>query len=162
MIYMIRFRNFLAAIMAIVSISVLLLSTNTVVNRVYAEENDGTQQGENDRGLFVTLSINIQGGDGQVFTTAKHDFSIFSSTVNIYVYLYYSTTLTTDYNNMTLAATAHSSDLDFGQTLTATASTGGEQRYWIGRMYYKIDTNDWESKTVGPVLYSASGALIST
>ena len=160
---MINFKKFLAIIMAITSISVLFLSTNTNINKVYAEETGETTQEENwDRGWFVTLSINIGGGNGQVWATAKHDFSIFSSTVNIYVYLYYSTTLTTDYNNMTLAASAHISDLDLGQILTATAYTGGEQRYWIGRMYYKIDNNNWEERISGPVLCSASGALIST
>ena len=128
--------------------------------RVFAD-GDSRENAPSERGIFVTLSININGGDGQVWTTAKHDFSIFSSTVIIYVSLYCSSTFTLDYQNMDLVATAHSSDLNLGQTLTASASTGGEQMYWIGKMDYKIDEKAWETRVTGPVLCSATGSLIS-
>ena len=152
---------FSAAIAAIMlAVICFAYPINGTICKVYAAEDEETITNEPDRGLFVTVSISINGGNGQVWTTAQHEFSLFSTTVEIYVFLYYSTTFTTDYQDMTLACYSYASNLGRGDTLTATASTGGEQRYWIGRMYYSIDNREWESRIVGPKLYSSTGVYI--
>ncbi len=156
--------SFLAVILAAFMVALLcfVYSPFSASGMAYASEASETEQCEEilDRGIFVNVSISINGGNNQVWATAKHDFSIFSTTVEIYVYLYYSTFLTTDYTDMTLAASAYTSNLARGSSISATAATDGEQRYWISRMYYKIDNKDWESRVVRPVLYSSTGELI--
>ena len=113
------------------------------------------------KGIFVKITLSVTGGNNQVQATVKHDFSIFPTTVNVYVFLYYSTSFTVDYQDMELVCFDHSSNLALNDTLTVTASTGGEQRYWIARMYYKIDDREWENRITGPVLCSATGELIN-
>ena len=114
-----------------------------------------------DRGLFVTLSISINGSNGQVYTTARHDFSIFSSTVIVYLYLYCSDTYQESYSNMTLVSSEYTGDLDLGVSITAYGSTNNTQKYWQGRMYYKIDNGAWEERVSGTLLFSASGNPIN-
>lgn len=111
----------------------------------------------NNKGLFTTLSISLNGGDGKVRTTVKNDFTLFYSTVRVIVQLYASDTYQEDYHDMELIWQNSTIDLDMGVTVTAEASTGGRQRYWIGRMRYSINAGGWEERTVGPLLYSAEG-----
>ena len=138
----------------------------TTEDHVYAE-NSGPYNSINnkiidgEKGLFVTLSITINGGNGYVRTTATHDFSIFSSTVIVYLYLYCSDTYQESYTNMTLVASASTQDLDLNQSITAQCSTGGTQKYWLGRMCYKIDNGAWEERVTGAVLCDAYGNYIS-
>ena len=113
------------------------------------------------RGLFVTLSISLSGENGQVSTIAKHDFSIFSSTVIVYLYLYCSDTYQESYTNMTLVASNYTSDLDFNETLTASYSTNNQQKYWQGRMYYKIGNQSWQNIITGTFLYDGSGNCLN-
>lgn len=110
--------------------------------------------------LFTQLSISLNGGNGKVWITVKNDFTFLPSTVMVIVQLYYSDTYCEDYQQMTLVASDSTMDLDMGKTITVEASTGGQQRYWMGRMRYKVDSADWKEKTVGVGLYSAEGNFI--
>ncbi len=109
---------------------------------------------------FTFLSISLNGGDGKVWATAKNDFTLFSSTICVIVQLYSSTTYQEKYTDMTLEYSNSSLNLTKGNTTVAETLTNGEQKYWIGRMRYKVDGNNWREETVGPLLYSEDGNFL--
>lgn len=111
-------------------------------------------------GLYTSLSISINGGDGKVWVTVKNDLTIFPSTVYVIVQLFSSETYCEDYNDMTLAAANSTLDLNMGKSIVAQANTAGQQKYWIGRMRYRVDAGSWKEKTVGPALYDAEGNFL--
>lgn len=119
----------------------------------YAKTSDDTDIAYEPYGLFVNMSISLNGGDGRVWATAKNDFELFSSTVKVIVQLYSSAEYEENYLNMDLLSANSILDLDKGKTLSTYGLTEGKQLYWIGRMRYKIDNKDWAEKIVGPLLY---------
>ena len=123
---------------------------------------DETEAGEevNTKGIYTSLSISLNGGDGKVWTTVRNDVTLFPSTVFVIVQLYSSYTYCEDYRDMTLVTATSTTDLNMGESIVAEASTGGEQKYWLGRMRYKVDNKDWEERTVGVGLYSAEGEFL--
>ncbi len=70
---------------------------------------------------------------------------------------FYSYDYQESYKNMILANKTYIADLDQGKTLTASASTEGETRYWQARMYYRIDNGSWEEKMTGTYLVDGQG-----
>lgn len=110
--------------------------------------------------LLTSLSISLNGGNGKVWATVKNDFTLFPSTVVVIVQLYYSYTYCESYTEMILESENSTKDLDMGDTIVAEASTGGEQKYWMGRMRYKIGSKSWEERTVGVLKYNANGDYI--
>lgn len=110
--------------------------------------------------LFTNIALGLDGGDGKVWATASNDFTLFSTTVNVVVQLYCSTTYCEDYNKMELVSMNSIEDLDQGHTITTECSTGGEQKYWIGRARYRENYGDWKELTIGPGLFSASGKYL--
>lgn len=109
------------------------------------------------RGLFTSLSLSINGGDGKIWVTVKNDVTIFPATVYVIVELYCSLEYQEKHEDMTLVSINSTMDLDMGKTIVAEASTGGVEQYWQGRMRYKIDTKAWEERNTGTVKYSAQG-----
>lgn len=109
------------------------------------------------RGLYTSLSLSINGGNGKVWATVKNDFTLFPSTVKVIVELYSSDTYQESHLNMTLVSINNIDDLDMGKTIVAEASTGGVQKYWQARMRYKIDNGSWENRNTTTVLYDAEG-----
>lgn len=112
------------------------------------------------RGIYTSLSITLNGGDGKVWVTVRNDLTILPSTVYVIVQLYSSYDYAEDVNEMTLVCSNSSLDLNMGQSIIAEAYTNGEQRYWMGRMRYKIDNKEWEEKTVGPGVYNGNGDFV--
>ena len=96
------------------------------------------------RGLYTSLSISLNGGNGKIWATAKNSSYSYCE----------------DYREMTLVSTNTISDLDMGKTLVAEASTNGEEKFWMGRVRYRVDNGDWKDKTVGALRYSASGECL--
>ena len=95
---------------------------------------------------FTSLSITLGTRDGYVVAIAKNDFTLFSSTVKVYVQLYSSTTYQQTYNTMTLEAQYYTDDLDMGHSITIQTAINGVPRYWQARIYYKVNTNGWKEK----------------
>ncbi|MCM1439744.1 MAG: hypothetical protein NC131_11185 [Roseburia sp.] len=155
-------------------IGAILLSTLVLFmvasNSYTASANTETDKGENvvmslneevePYGLFTNLSLSINGGDGKVWATVRNDFTLLPSTVNVIVQLYCSSTYQEDYNNMTLIAYNSILDLDMGKTIVAEASTNGEEKFWIARMRYRIDSQAWKEDIVGPARYNANGDFL--
>ena len=47
-----------------------------------------------------------------------------------------------------------------GESITVNCSTGGKQKYWQGRMVYKIDNKAPESKVTMVMIFDANGNFI--
>lgn len=120
---------------------------------------ESTESGIEPR-LFTSLSISLNGGNGKVWATVKNDFTLFPSTVLVIVQLYTSYNYCESYTQMSLVSENSISDLNIGKTISAESSTNGEEKYWMGRMRYKIDGKSWAEKTVGVLKYSANGDYI--
>lgn len=112
------------------------------------------------RGIYTSLSLSMDGGSGCVWATAKNDLTIFPSTVRVTVELYCSDVYYASYEKMTLAASNSISDLNMGESITVNCSTGGKQKYWQGRMVYKIDNKAPESKVTMVMIFDANGNFI--
>lgn len=106
--------------------------------------------------IFANISFGIGGGDGKVAATAKNNFNLFPSDVYVIIQLYYSYDYCTDPAQMTLAKTVSTDDLDMGQSITAEASTDGEERFWLAVLRYREDSGNWNERTVS-ARYSADG-----
>ncbi len=110
--------------------------------------------------LFTNLLFEMGGGNGEVWISATNTFTLFPSTVQVRIYLYSSVAYSDNYADMEFESTTSTGDLDMGNTLKVSASTNGEQKYWYGRMRYKIDNATWEEKTLGPNLCKSSGDIV--
>lgn len=137
----------------------MLAKADTNSELVQVDETEAVEE-VNTKGIYTSLSISLNGGDSKVWTTVRNDFTLFPSTVFVIVQLYSSYTYCEDYRDMTLVTATSTTDLNMGESIVAEASTGGEQKYWLGRMRYKVDNKDWEERTVGVGLYSAEGEFL--
>ncbi len=124
---------------------------------VHAEE--VTEQEE--RGLVTNLILYIEGGDGEIRAWVKNQFTLFPSTIVVYLELYSSETYQESYTTMTLEKRVMTGDLNMGDTLETSAPTNGEQKYWKARMRYKFDERDWISKETEAMLYNGQGELVN-
>jgi hypothetical protein len=61
---------------------------------------------------------------------------------------------------MKLESRNHISDLNLNQTLQTSSMIAGRQRYWMARMRYKFDNNDWVIKTTKTYLFDKDGYMI--
>ena len=125
-----------------------------VFNTAYEDGDDSIQPY-----AFETLNVSIGGGGGKVWVTAKNKFQVGHSTVTVYIKLYYSYSYCEDYSRMTLASSNYIDDLDSGKSISAEASTGGEERYWLGLLQYRVNSGALKEKTV-TARCSASGDFI--
>ena len=132
-----------------------------------AEETDGssgtTLESNEDvstRGIFTSLSLSINGGDGKVWATVRNDITIFPSTVQVIVELYYSEEYTDNHENMIVADRQATTDLNMGKTIVAESSTNGRELYWQGRMRYKVDDGEWEVKNTGTIHCGPDGEYL--
>ena len=121
---------------------------------------DAAEEEISTRGIFTSLSLSINGGNGKVWTTVKNDVTIFPSTVLVIVELYCSDDYQEKYENMTLVQRKSTEDLNMGDTIVVEGLTGGKQKYWQGRARYKVDNKGWEELNTGTGLYSADGEFL--
>lgn len=112
-------------------------------------------------GLFVNMSIGLTNEGATIIAVAKNEFTLLPSTVEVIVELYSSESYQTTYLNMTLENRAYIADLDQGQSLSTSASTNGQQRWWIARTSYKRDASAWKELVTTACLYDGDGNFIS-
>ena len=124
---------------------------------VSSEETTQTDEEVSTRGIFTSLSLSINGGDGKVWATVRNDITIFPATVQVIVEIYYSEEYQESYENMTVADRQATTDLNMGDSIVAEASTNGRELYWQGHMRCKIDNKAWETRSTGTIHYSANG-----
>lgn len=108
-------------------------------------------------GLYVSLSLSINGGNGKVWATVRNDVTLFPATVYVIVELYSSDTYHESHLDMELVATNSIADLNMGKSIVAECSTGGVQKYWQARMRYKKDNSGWKSEATNSWLFGPNG-----
>ena len=128
--------------------------------RVQPEPAETYSDGIEPFGLYTNLNVVIKGGNGYVYGKANNKFTLGKSTVAVYVELYSSYTYCTDYTQMKLEKSGYCADLDIGKSFEISVPTGGEQKYWLARMQYRLDSKDWVSKTTETHLINANGDLV--
>lgn len=116
---------------------------------------------EAERGIATSLTLDIGGENGQIWAKVKNQFTLFPSVIAVYVELYSSKTYQESHTAMELEGRKYIADLNMGETLELSVSTGGEQKYWMARARYKFDDRDWVEKTTDALLYSAAGVCLS-
>ena len=152
--------NFVALFIFACGITLAYAQNGIVANAAQGEISYENVEGVETRGIYTSLSLSMGGGDGRIWATAKNDLTIFPSTVRVTVELYCSDVYYASYENMTLAASNSISDLNMGESITVNCSTGGKQKYWQGRMVYKIDNKAPESKVTMVMIFDANGNFI--
>lgn len=142
------------------------LNSNSIqqanAEEIKTENNDFQYSSEDisTRGIYTALSLSINGEDGRIWATAKNDITIFPATVLVIVELYSSDVYYESHTDMELVCRNSTTDLNMGDTIVADGETGGVQKYWQGRMRYKVDNGSWKEETTGTVLYSADGTFL--
>ena len=111
-------------------------------------------------GLVTRMSLQIGSDGSNVWVRAHNDFTLGPSTVAVYVYLYSSTSYQEDINNMALMSRNYIGDLNINKSIETSYPIYGEERYWRGRMMYRLDNKDWVSKETITYLVGADGQLI--
>lgn len=152
--------NFVALFIFACGITLAYTQNGIVANAAQDEISYENVEGVETRGIYTSLSLSMDGGSGRVWATAKNEVTIFPSTVRVTVELYCSDVYCASYENMTLAASNSISDLNMGESITVNCSTGGKQKYWQGRMVYKIDNKAPESKVTMVMIFDANGNFI--
>ncbi len=142
----------------------MILNSGTIDVLAKAEETSNLSAGYDEentvRGIYTSLSLSINGGDSKVWATVKNDITIFPSDVYVVVELYSSNTYQESYTDMELVSINSTPDLNMGKTITAEASTGGVQKYWHGRMRYKVDNGAWKEGSTGTMHYDGDGTFL--
>lgn len=111
-------------------------------------------------GLITKISIALRSENGNIIAVAKNEFTLFPATISLHVFLYTSTELEENYKNMTEVAHNYIYDLDQFHSLEAGYPINGEQRFWRGRVHFKMDDSDWQELLSDIVLYDANGNFI--
>ncbi|MDE7208895.1 MAG: hypothetical protein K2O31_03350 [Clostridia bacterium] len=111
-------------------------------------------------GIMTKISLDIGSSGTTMWARAHNDFTLGPSTIQVYVYLYSSTTYQEDYMQMTLESSKYIGDLNINKTLETTAQINGVQRYWRARVKYKLDQKDWVSMESETHLVDVNGNVI--
>ena len=154
--------NFVALFIFACGITLAYAQNGIVANAAQDEISYENVEGVETKGIYTSLSLSMDGGSGRVWATAKNDLTIFPSTVKVTVELYCSDVYYASYEKMTLAAQNSIDDLNMGESITVNCSTGGKQKYWQGRMVYKIDNKFPETKVTQTMIFDANGNFIKS
>ena len=154
--------NFVALFIFACGITLAYAQNGIVANAAQDEISYENVEEAETRGIYTSLSFAMNGGNGRIWATAKNEVTIFPSTVKVTVELYCSDVYYASYEKMTLAAQNSIDDLNMGESITVNCSTGGKQKYWQGRMVYKIDNKAPESKVTLIMIFDANGNFIKS
>lgn len=154
--------NFVVLFIFACGITLAYAQNGIVANAAQDDMSNENVEGVETRGIYTSLSLSMDGGSGRVWATAKNDLTIFPSTVKVTVELYCSDVYYASYEKMTLAAQNSIDDLNMGESITVNCSTGGKQKYWQGRMVYKIDNKFPETKVTQIMIFDANGNFIKS
>lgn len=108
---------------------------------------------------FTNIQVGTKADSEYVYAVAKNTFTLFSSTVPVYLYLYASTVATPNIEEMTLMASNYITDLDMNKEITCSARHT-EQLYWCAHVIFKA-SGKTNTVTSAPVLYGVDGTKLS-
>lgn len=132
---------------------------------VSAESNEYYEDNESNDivplGLFTQITLSIGSSDKCVWAKAHNDFTLGTSIIAVYVELFSSITYQDDYKLMILESRVYIEDLDIGRSLETSVPIGGIQRYWLARMRYKFDNQEWVTKTTSTWLFDVDGVVVA-
>lgn len=111
-------------------------------------------------GIFTSLDLALDCGNGEVWATVTNTFTLFPAVVRVVVQLYCSDTYQENHSTMTLVCRNSIDDLNMNQSIETRASTNGEQKYWKARMYYKVDAKDWKENETVCALIDGDGVYV--
>ncbi|MDE7076189.1 MAG: hypothetical protein K2O62_02580 [Clostridia bacterium] len=108
---------------------------------------------------FTKIAVGTRSDSEYVYAYARNTFTLFSSNVPVYLYLYASTVATPNIEEMELISTNYITDLNMNKEITCSARHT-EQLYWCARAIF---TASGQTKTVtsAPVLYGVDGTKLS-
>lgn len=109
--------------------------------------------------LFTNISVSLTGGSSYVTAVAKTEFTLFTSTISVIVSLYSSSTYQESCSAMTYESSNSTSNLAIFDTIETSAYTGGTQKYWRGRVEYKVDDGNWTTLETSTILCNGDGTL---
>lgn len=151
---MMKSKIIVISLMMIVISSIFVFGTISVS----AEEMEAVHD---TRGLFANITCNVHGdGSGNVIAEAKNEFTLGTSTIITYVYLYRSEVYVDSIEDMELVGYAYSPDLNIFQSINVSESTSGRQSYWAAKLRYKFDTKDWVETNTPIILFDKYGNAI--
>lgn len=110
--------------------------------------------------LFVSVSVAIDGANGEVWAAAQTKSAIFAKAIYVVLELYSSDTYQDSYLNMTLEKRVSTANLAKGDIIKAVMPTNGVQKYWRGRMYYKADSANWKYAETSTALFDPNGIVV--
>lgn len=105
----------------------------------------------------LELSLITPPYEGFVAAVVKNKFTLFSSTVEVYLYLYSSVSYPEDIMDMEMETWSYITDLDMGNTLYAEAATHGQAKYWVARARVSVNGGDWDYMQTKAFLFNADG-----
>ncbi len=152
--------NVALILVLVIALAVVLpLSASTAKAETVAEvESDAPET----RGILTKLTLTLTNDyEGYVTATARNDFTLGYSIIQVVVEIYSSYEFKESYLLMNREARIATSDLDIYQELTVTCPTGGEIKYWCAVMKFKQDQKDWTTKCTPMVLLDGNGNKIS-
>lgn len=153
---MIRKKRFVALLLGALCTVALMAGVFGSVT-AFADSNESEAE---PYGIFTRLSVKLVGSGGVMSAVATNELTLLPSTVELHVELYRSTTYQEDCANMECVARNYTPDLNMGDTISASYSTGYEQWYWQGRIYYSFDQQEWKWVVTGCYLADGLGGLI--
>ena len=96
--------NIVALFIFACGITLAYTQNGIVANAAQDEMSYENVEGVETRGIYTSLSLSIDGGNGRVVVTAKNELTLFPSTVRVIVELYCSDVAQKNYADMTLVA----------------------------------------------------------
>lgn len=108
---------------------------------------------------LTNIRVGTTADSEYVYAHAKNTFTLFSSTVPVFLYLYASAVATPNIEEMTLMASNYITDLDMNKEITC-AARHDEQLYWCAHVIFKA-SGQTKTVTSAPVLYGVDGTKLS-
>ena len=108
---------------------------------------------------FTKIEVGTRSDSEYVYAYARNTFTLFSSTVPVYIYLYASTVATPNIEEMELISSNYITDLNMNKEITCSARHT-EQLYWCAKVIYTASGNT-KTVTSAPVLYGVDGTKLS-
>lgn len=148
----------------LICVSIISLSTFKEVKAESSSEKEvnrlETELQINAEPYVASLSLSINGGNGEIWATVRNDFTFLSNTVMVIIELYSSPTYYENHEDMTLVEIDSTLNLNIYKSISVSSSTGGVKQYWQARMRYKIDSAAWEERNTGTLLFDADGTFL--
>lgn len=115
---------------------------------------------ENVQRAFTNISASLTTTSERVVAHAQNNFTLFPTTVHVYIELYSSTLYASSYRGMELTNSNYIIDLDMGESIAVSAPINGQQRFWQARAYYQEGNGAWKEVLSDIFLIDTNGNVV--